>query len=82
MDKKELVLHNEDGSEERYEILFAFINPNNKLNYVIYTDNTYTPEGEQNLYASIYYPDDPSRLDNVTTDEEWNYIYKLMEELR
>ena len=69
-DKKYITITDSDGCILSYEIVLAFYwNKTNKY-YVVYTDNTYK-DNKLNLFASVYYPDDDTRLDEITTEEEW-----------
>ena len=71
----------EDDKEIEYEIIVAFYWSKTKKNYLVYTDSTYTNDS-LNIYASIYYPDDETRLDDVETDEEWLEIQNRLEEIK
>lgn len=71
----------EEDNEIEYEILMAFYWSKTKKNYLVYTDNTYNNDS-LNIYASIYYPDDETRLDDVETDEEWLEIQNRLEEIK
>ena len=81
-DKKILKITNKDGKEIEYEIILAFQYAETGKSYVIYTDNTKDEYGNLNIYASIYYPDDDSRLDPIETEEEWNIIENMLDNLR
>ena len=76
MDDK-LKMIDKDGNEKEYEILLAFYWTKTNKYYVVYTDNIEDENG-LNTYASIYYPDDNTKLDKIETEEEWNEIeYRL-----
>ena len=72
--KKILKLIDESGNEIEYEILLAFKWMKTNKNYIVYTDNTKDEEGNINVFAAIYYPNDSTRLDPIETDEEWDEI--------
>ena len=76
MDKKILKITDENGNISEYEILSAFIWMKTKKNYIIYTDNTYDVDNNLNIYASIYYPNEPNKLDSIETEEEWHQVEK------
>jgi uncharacterized protein YrzB (UPF0473 family) len=80
-DKKYIKLINSSGEEQEYEIIVAFRWSETKKYYVVYTDNTKDEEGNLKVYASIYYPNDDSRLDDVETDEEWEEIERRVKAL-
>lgn len=69
------------GKEVAYEILCAFKLEKTGKNYVIYTDNTNDEYGNLNVFASIYYPKDNSKLDPIETEEEWQEVEKRLKEI-
>ena len=71
----------EDNNEVEYEIIVAFYWSKTKKNYLVYTDNTYTNDC-LNIYASIYYPYDETRLDDIQTDEEWIEIDNRLKQIQ
>lgn len=81
MDKKILKLTDVNGIEKEYEILMFFKWFKTNRNYIIYTDNTENEDGELNILASIYYPNNNS-LDLIETDEEWDLIEQKLKELK
>ncbi len=78
MEEEKLKLIDEDGNELEYRILSMFIY-NNK-NYIVYTDDTYEADN-LNTYASIFDPDDDTVWEELTTDEEWDIVKKILVEL-
>ena len=69
----------EDDQEKEYTTLFTFYNDRTQKNYVVYTDDTEDSEGNKNIYASTYNPDESScELNPVDTEEEWSNIYFLL----
>ena len=81
-DKKILKLIDENGKELEYEILIAFKWTKTNKNYVAYTDNTNDKNGNLNVFAAIYYPNDENRLDSIETDEEWDEIDRRLSQLQ
>lgn len=80
--KRMLKLTDKNGKEMEYEILSAFQFARTGKNYVVYTDNTNDDNGNLNVFASIYYPDDDSRLDPIETDEEWDAVESALASLK
>ncbi len=80
-DKKILKVIGENNETIEYEIILAFKWSKTNKNYVVYTDNTTNDNGNLNVYASIYYPDDDTKLDPIETDEEWNQIEERLDNL-
>lgn len=79
--QKNLKLIDENGKETEYEILIAFKWIKTNKNYLVYTDNTNDENGNLNIYASVYYPNDNSKLDPIESDEEWDEIEKRLKNL-
>lgn len=70
------------GKEITYEIICAFKLEKTGKNYVVYTDNTNDEDGNLNVFASIYYPQDNSKLDSIETEEEWQEVEKRLKEIQ
>lgn len=81
-DIKKLKITDKNGDELEYEILLAFELPKTEKNYIVYTDNTKDEYGNLNIYASIYYPNDDTRLDSIETEEEWNVVESMLKTLK
>lgn len=75
---KFLKVIDENGNEMAYEILCAYKLEKTGKNYVVYTDNKKDEDGDLNIYASIYYPHDNSKLDYIETEEEWREVEKRL----
>lgn len=73
----------ENGNSIECEILFTFESPETNKNYIVYTDNTKDQQGNVEVYASIYDPNDPhSRLEAIETEKEWKVIETILETLQ
>ena len=73
----------ENGNEVVYDVLFTFESDETGKNYIVYTDNTKDENGNIEVYASIYDPEDPqSKLEAITTDKEWKVIETILETLQ
>ena len=72
---------NEEGKEITCEVLFTFDSEETGKNYIVYTDNTKDEEGNIKVYASIYNPNDTSKLEPITTDKEWKIIQIVLDEV-
>lgn len=79
--QKTLKIIDDYGKEIDYEIIIAFKWLRTSKNYVVYTDNTRDEKDHLNIYASIYYPNDDSRLESIETDEEWDEIERRLNDL-
>ena len=72
---------NEEGKEMTCEVLFTFDSEETGKNYIVYTDNTKDEEGNIKVYASIYDPNDTTKLEPITTDKEWKIIQIVLDEV-
>lgn len=81
-EKKTLKIIDDFGKEIEYEILIAFKWTKTNKNYIVYTDNTNDENGNLNIFAAIYYPQDDSKLDAIETDEEWDEVEKRLRNLQ
>ena len=83
MKKNSFTLIDEEGKEVVYDVLFTFESEETNKNYIVYTDNKKDETGNVEVYASIYYPDDPhSKLEAIKTDKEWKVIETILETLQ
>ncbi|MCL1859406.1 MAG: DUF1292 domain-containing protein [Oscillospiraceae bacterium] len=85
MDDKKMTFTviNDEDEEVECEVLFTFESPKTKKNYIIYTDNTLDDDGNTKVFASGYNPDaDETELLPIETDEEWETIENILEELQ
>ncbi|MEG1500333.1 MAG: DUF1292 domain-containing protein [Clostridiales bacterium] len=72
----------ENDNEVECQMLLNFENQETGKHYIIYTDNTRDGEGNVNIYASIYDPDqENSNLESIETEEEWKMIEKVLDEM-
>ena len=73
----------ENGNEIVYDVLFTFESEETHKNYIVYTDNTKDENGNVEVYASIYDPNDPhSKLEAIGTEKEWKVIETILETLQ
>ena len=83
MKKNSFSMIDENGSETVYDVLFTFESEETHKNYIVYTGNTKDQQGNVEVYASIYYPNDPhSRLEAIETEKEWKVIETILETLQ
>jgi len=81
-EKKILKIIDEKGKEIEYEVLIAFKWTKTNKNYIVYTDNTNNDNGDLNVFAAIYYPNNNFKLDSIESDEEWDEIDRRLKELQ
>lgn len=81
-EKKTLKIIDDFGKEIEYEILIAFKWTKTNKDYIVYTDNTNDENGNLNIFAAIYYPQDDSKLDAIETDEEWDEVERRLKDLQ
>lgn len=83
MKKNSFTMIDEAGNEIVYDVLFTFESEETHKNYIVYTDNTKDAEGNVEVYASIYDPNDPnSKLEAIETEKEWKVIETILETLQ
>ena len=83
MKKNSFSMIDENGNEIVYDVLFTFENEETNKNYIVYTDNTKDQEGNVQVYASTYDPENPkSRLEAIQTEKEWKVIETILNTLQ
>ena len=83
MKKNSFSMIDENGNEVVYDVLFTFESEETNKNYIVYTDNHKDDNGNIEVYASIYDPNDPkSRLEAIKTEKEWKVIETILETLQ
>ena len=80
-EKTKFTVLDENGNEVECEVLFTFDSEETGKNYIVYTDNTQDEEGNTKVYASIYNPEDTTKLEPITTDKEWKIIQIVLDEV-
>lgn len=83
MKKNTFTLLDENGQEVVYDVLFTFESDQTNKNYIVYTDNSRDEQGNIEVYASIYHPEDENgRLEAIETDSEWKLIETILSTLQ
>lgn len=83
MKKNTFTMIDREGNEIVYDVLFTFESEETGKNYIVYTDQSKDENGNIQVYASIYDPNDPnSKLEAITTDKEWKVIETILETLQ
>ncbi len=83
MKKNTFTMIDAEGNEIVYDILFTFESDETNKNYIVYTDQSKDDQGNIQVYASIYDPENPkSKLEAITTDKEWKVIETILETLQ
>ncbi len=80
-EKKYMEIVDENDNVIKYEILLSFMLADTGKHYLIYTDNTYSEDGNLKVYASIYSPLDDTKMEKVETDREWQIINDQIQKL-
>lgn len=76
MEKQYITLINEDGSETLAEVLFTYYSEEFKKNYVVFL-----PEDNDGVAAASYVENgSEGSLEQITTEEEWELIERLLDE--
>ena len=74
---------NDRGEEIMCDILFTFDSEETKKSYIVYTDNSKDENGNIQVYASIYDPNqEDQKLEPITTEQEWKVIETILNTLQ
>ncbi|MBQ6497372.1 MAG: DUF1292 domain-containing protein [Bacilli bacterium] len=83
MKKNTFSMLDENGKEIVYDVLFTFENDETGKNYIAYTDNAKDDQGNIQVYASIYDPENPeAKLEAIESEKEWKVIETILETLQ
>jgi len=83
MEKNTFKVINDEGQEVICHILFTFDSEETKKSYIVYTDDSKDEEGNVQVYASIFDPEDPNtKLEAIETEKEWKVIETILETLQ
>lgn len=83
MDKNTFKLITNDGTEVTCNVLFTFDSDETKKSYIVYTDNSRDQEGNIQVFASIFDPNDENtKLEPIATEKEWKVIETILETLQ
>lgn len=71
----------ESGEIIDCDVLFTFKNTALNRCYIVYTENTTDENGDTEVFASIFYPDDKTlTLHPIETEEEWALLESKLRE--
>lgn len=83
MKKNTFSMLDENGNEVIYDVLFTFESDETNKNYIVYTDNSKDEEGNIQVFASVYKPENPkSKLEPIETEKEWKVIETILNTLQ
>lgn len=73
----------DDGREVLCHVLFTFDSDETGKSYIVYTDFTKDKNGQTQVYASIFDPEDPNtKLEEIKTEKEWKVIDTILSTLQ
>ena len=82
-DKNSFKIINDNGEEVMCDVLFTFDSEETKKSYIVYTDNSKDEQGNVQVFASIYDPnEEDQKLEPITTDKEWKVIETILNTLQ
>lgn len=82
-EKNQFTVINNEGKEIVCDVLFTFDSDETKKSYIVYTDNTKDKNGNIQVYASIFNPEDENtELLPIESDKEWKVIETILESLQ
>lgn len=83
MKKNTFTLIDENGNEVVYDVLFTFDSDETNKSYIAYTDQSKDENGNVQVYASTYDPENPkSKLGAIETEKEWKVIETILKTLQ
>ena len=82
-EKNSFTVINDEGKEVVCDVLFTFDSDETGKSYIAYTDNTKDENGNVQVYASIYNPDEENpELKPIESEKEWKGIETILETLQ
>lgn len=81
MDIRHITGKDSNGNELVYDVILTFHNDNNNKDYILYTNNELDENGKLKIFSSVYNPNTEQLLGNPETREEWEQIFKLLDEI-
>lgn len=80
-DKAIMTVVNENNEIMDVDVLFTFKNTATNTCYIVYTENTTDENGDTEVFASIFDPDDKTlTLHPIETEEEWALLESKLRE--
>ena len=80
-EKAIMTVVNEDNEIMDVDVLFTFKNTATGRCYIVYTENTTDENGDTEVFASIFDPDDKTlTLSPIETEEEWAMLESKLAE--
>lgn len=80
-DKAIMTVIGEDQEIIDVDVLFTFKNTATNTCYIVYTENTLDENGDTEVFASIFDPDDKTlTLHPIETEEEWALLESKLAE--
>ena len=74
---------NNNGEEVMCDVLFTFDSEETKKSYIVYTDNSKDADGNVQVFASIYDPNQEDQtLEPIKTEQEWKVIETILNTLQ
>ena len=73
--KEQIKMKNENGEEKVYDIILSFDNEETGKTYIVYTENKEDENGNLELYASKYNPEEEHpKFEKIETEREWQIV--------
>ena len=82
-EKNSFTVINDEGKEVVCDVLFTFDSEETNKSYIAYTDNTKDKNGNVQVYASIYDPNEENpELQPIESEKEWKVIETILQTLQ
>ena len=82
MDENTFKALKENGEEVEYDLIARISRLDDDREYILYTDGAEDKEGNTQVYASIYNPDGDNVLQEIETQEEWDFISNIIKAMQ
>ena len=82
-EKNVFTVIDDEGKEIECEVLFTFDSKETGKSYISYTDHSTDEEGNVQVFASIFDPnEEDGKLEPIESDKEWKIIESILESLK
>lgn len=83
MEENTFKVINKEGKEVTCNILFTFDSDETNKSYIVYTDNSIDENGNIQVYASIFHPEqENTKLEPIESEKEWKVIETILETIQ
>lgn len=83
MDKKKIVIENNDGTTMEVEVITYLISEDKEKHYLVYSKGEQSGnDGDEVIYISrITNNSDTLKIEEITDDDEWSKVQQLLKKI-